>query len=204
MSDYPEIAARFARDTAGHRMTVLHEDGLYRHLRFMAPRTSEFWFELVTWPGSLTIRGDFGDAYTFSRLDDMFQFFRSDRGYGINPHYWAEKLGRDGGRRSVKEYSEELFVQLVKEHTADAIRYSDAPRGIGRAVRDDILSRFDLLHEDNAREALEEFEFKGFRFEDVWEWDFHDYRPEFLWACHAIQWGIDLYDAARKKAEVAA
>ncbi|WP_333758470.1 NUMOD4 motif-containing HNH endonuclease [Streptomyces sp. ISBFB 2968] len=27
MSDYPEIAARFARDTAAHRMTVLHEQG---------------------------------------------------------------------------------------------------------------------------------------------------------------------------------
>lgn len=29
-----DIAARFARDTAQHEMTVLHDDGLYRHLRF--------------------------------------------------------------------------------------------------------------------------------------------------------------------------
>ncbi|MHC3450853.1 hypothetical protein [Streptomyces prasinus] len=198
-TEYADVAARFARDTTGHQMTVLHEDGLYRHLRFMNPKTSEYWFELVTWPGSLTIRGDYGDPLTFSRLDDMFQFFRSDRRWGINPHYWAEKLGRDGGRRSVKEYSEELFKQLVKEHTADAIRYSDAPRGISRAVRDDILSRFDLHHEETAREALEEFEYKGFQFDDVWEWDFQDYKPEFLWACHAIRHGIDLYDAARKQ-----
>jgi hypothetical protein len=31
-----DIATRFAKDTATHRMTVLHDDGLYRHLRFEA------------------------------------------------------------------------------------------------------------------------------------------------------------------------
>lgn len=36
MTDYPEIASRFARETSAHRMTVLHDAGLYRHLRFEA------------------------------------------------------------------------------------------------------------------------------------------------------------------------
>jgi hypothetical protein len=195
MTEYPEIAARFTRDTTNHRMTVLHDDGLYRHLHFMAPRTSEYWFDLVTWPGSLAMRGDFGDDYVFTRLTDMFEFFRDGHRWGINPHYWAEKLG--GGRRSVKEYSEDLFKQLVKEDVAGAIRYDDAPRGIGRRVYEELLTNDDLYTEDAARAALNEFHFKGFTFDDTWEWDFHDYTTSFLWACHAIVWGIARYDRVR-------
>ncbi|MER7788602.1 hypothetical protein [Streptomyces sp. NPDC097640] len=203
MTEYPEIAERFARDIAGHQMTVLHDEGLYRHLRFMAPRSSEFWFELVTWPGSLTIRGDYGGPHTFSRLDDMFQFFRADRRWGINPHYWAEKLGRDGGRRSVKEYSESLLRQRVVEQFVEDARWNGGvPAGSGKALRTWVLDE-DLSDEHRARNVLEDFAHQGYEFEDVWEWDFHDYRPDFLWACHAIVWGIAQYDAARKPEAVA-
>lgn len=198
MSDYPEIAAQFRRDTASHQMTVLHDDGLYRHLRFTnrPGGYGEYWFDLITWPGSLAMRGDVGDGYIFTRTADMFEFFRADRQWGINPHYWAEKLG--GGRESVKEYSEALFRQVVKEYVADAIRFGDAPRGIGRAVCSGIFTHLDLNIEEEARAALDDFEYKGFRFKDAWEFSFRDYEPSFLWACHAIVWGIARYDATRK------
>jgi hypothetical protein len=198
MSDYPEIAARFARDTAGHEMTVLHDNGLYRHLRFSRPRpeSSMYWFDLITWPGCLTIRGDIGESYTFNRLPDMFQFFRSDRQWGINQSYWAEKL--DAGRDSVKEYNEELFRQLVCELFVDAVRYSDAPAGLGKAVREEILNSEFLADENEARGVLDSFEYKGFRFRDTWELSFHDYEWTFLWACYAIHWGIGQYDKVRK------
>jgi hypothetical protein len=190
VSDYPEIAARFAGDTARHEMTVLHDDGLYRHLRFRQPRTNEFWFDLITWPGSLTIRGDYGEAYTFSRELDMLPFFRSRRG-GINPHYWLQKV--DSGREAAKEYSEKLFRQIVCELFVDAVRFSDAPRGIGKEVRAEILDQ-DLSDEGEARKLLESFEFKGFDFGETWEFSFRDYDWSFLWACHAIVWGIARYD----------
>jgi len=157
MSDHPEIAARFARDTARHEMTVLHDDGLYRHLRFSSNSRGygEYWFDLITWPGCLTIRGDYGDAYTFTRLRDMFEFFR---GKGINPHYWSEKL--DNHRQSATEYSEAVFRQIVCELFVDAVRGGYAPRGLGKAVRADILDQ-DLQDESEARKLLEEFEFGG-------------------------------------------
>jgi hypothetical protein len=83
---------RFEQETAEHEMTVLRDDGLYRHLRFQRPGTSIYWFDLVTWPGRLVICGDCGDLM-FSRLRDMFEFFGPDssRGgfedarWGINP-----------------------------------------------------------------------------------------------------------------------
>lgn len=188
---HEEVGARFRQDTANHELTVLHEQGLYRHLRLRSPRSSEYWFDVVTWPGSLAIRGDVGEDYVFSRVEDMFTFFR---GKGINPHYWAEKLG--GGQRSVKEYSADLARQLVVEHFVDAVRFGDAPRGLGKAIRAEVLNE-DLFDDREAREAIESFSYKGFEFGDVWEWDLHDYDRGFLWCCHAIVWAISRYDAAR-------
>ena len=107
MSATEEMAERFAKDIGewvsddgtkrirAHEMTVLHDDGLYRHLRFTAMhlcndaewRTTNgfYWFDLATWPGTLTINGDCG-TYTFSRTTDMFEFFRSRYGIStVNP-----------------------------------------------------------------------------------------------------------------------
>lgn len=79
----------FMRDVATHEMTVFRDDGLYRHIRFRRPNTMRTHFDLITYPGYLCYSGDMG-TYVFSRLDDMFEFFRTDR--DINPGYWSEKL----------------------------------------------------------------------------------------------------------------
>ncbi|MFF5977147.1 hypothetical protein ACFY7C_37245 [Streptomyces sp. NPDC012769] len=189
-----EVEERFRKDTAGHELRILHDDGLYRHLLLRNLRGSEYWYELITWPGSLAIRGDVGDGYTFTRLTDMFEFFRSERG-GINPHYWAEKLG--GGRRSVKEYSEDLFRQRVVEQFVSDARWEGVPPGTGKALRTWVLDE-DLSDERQARNVLEDFAHEGYEFSDTWEWDFHDYDPAFLWCCHAIVAGIAQYDRAPK------
>ncbi len=190
MSERKEIADRFARDTVDHQMRVLHDDGLYRHLRFRNPARGAYWFDLVTWPGSLTIRGDLGNAYVFSRELDMFGFFRSDSGR-INPHYWAQKTERGPG--GCKSYSQEHAKALILDDVRE--RDEERPPGLMLALQREI---FDTSHyEDETREALERFNYEGFRFYDTWEWDLHDYDWSFLWACHAIVWGIAQYDAAK-------
>jgi hypothetical protein len=151
-----DSAAQFARDTANHEMTVLHKDGLYRHLRFRHPDRSEYWFELVTWPGALAISGDMG-GYTFRRLDDMFAFFRQSASHGINPHYWSEKL--DGGRDSAKAYDEDLFKRRVAEDLAEA--EEDCP-GVTAAWNEKvagIVPDYYTATEEEARRALEDFTF---------------------------------------------
>src|SRR3954463_11871038 len=113
MSRYPyvENANRFARDTADHQMTIVHDDGLYRHLRFRNPnRTWNYWFDLITYPGGLTFQGD-GESFTFRRLEDMFEFFRQPANATINPSYWGEKLTGRGGRDSVMHYQQELLEE---------------------------------------------------------------------------------------------
>ena len=216
MSD--AIAERFKAETAGHLMITLHDDGLYRHLRFRKhrecndgeyrPGSSFYWFDLITWPDCLTINGDCG-TFAFARNTDMFEFFRGTR---INPGYWAEKVR---GPVRLKSYSEDLFRQLVTEHFVDAVKYGAAPRGLGKAVRAEILDSDELYYEAGARQALERFAFYKnemdrwsfrkkplFKFRDTYEWDFQDYDWTFLWCCHAIQWGIAQYDASKVAASV--
>ena len=189
----PEIAERFGRDTARHEMSVLHDDGLYRHLRFRNPAESEYWFDLITWPGCLTINGDM-DTFTFARTTDMFELFRSR--YGINPQYWAEKA-RAVPRDGLTRYDESLFRLRVFEAFSDAVRGGYAPPGLAAAIRAEVLGSSETGSEDGARGVLRDFEHDGFRFSDVWEWDLCGWSYQYLWCCHAIQWGIGQYDAHR-------
>lgn len=207
---YASTARRFKTETAEHEMTILLDQGLHRHLHFAAPGTSGYWFDLITVPGALVFQGD-GESFVFRRLRDMFEFFRSNpdrKTVRINPHYWSEKL--TNGRDSVKVYSSDLLARRVKEELGYAREAGDRPRGLVKAVREEILKSWEIEHEDSARALVRDFEFYAdeddrwdsdkkpdFVFCDTSEWDLRDYDWWFLWACHAIVWGIARYDTAR-------
>jgi hypothetical protein len=148
-----DVAHSFAVDVADHRLIVLLDQGLHRHLVFQS-RTSSWRgrFELITAPGSLTITGDRG-AHTFRRLTDMFQFFRSnpDRPHTINIGYWGEKLPDAG--RSVKDYSEQVARQHIKDYLDQAIKDRDAIRAEFDEENQRLL---DEWREDLRAEGVEE------------------------------------------------
>lgn len=201
-----EIFTRFLRETADHVMTIAHDDGLYRHLKFRHTGkcySGYYWFDLITVPGALIFQGD-GDSYVFSRMPDMFEFFRSPVGQ-INPHYWGEKL-TSRRRDEAKSYDEDLFRQQVSEAVAEAMESGDLP-GLADAVRRDVFEDGEIHYEQGARQALEDFKFyldesdrydynkrPDFVFVDTYEWDLKTWDWWFLWACHAIVWGIAKYD----------
>jgi hypothetical protein len=196
MSDYPEIAARFS----GHQMTVLHEDGLYRHLRFEGTADSAFGrypFELITWPYNLVVKAGWTFHFDIDATPDMLDLFRRTALKGqINPGYWQEKVR--AGRDEIEGFDPNLFEQQVKRYVVHSIREGEAPRGIGAEVTREIFEMGDIFDESSARAALADFRYKGWDFGDLPEWDFSDFTPGFLHCCHAIRHGIDLWDASRK------
>lgn len=226
-----EAAELFANATRDHTMTVLHEDGLYRHIRFSAPQSFD-WFDLVTWPGRLTITGGHG-THAFARVTDMFDFFRHPR---INPGYWAEKLVSD--RACAETYSEEKARKLVSEalkdyeqaypnwhaayveaqakwdaaspeerHPFGAVRKPDEPKTpaeIRELVRDRDEYDGEFAYENGVRGGiLRELEHHG-AMSDTWELDLKDFDFHFLWCLHAIRWGVEQHDKAKAASKGAA
>jgi hypothetical protein len=228
------MAERFKADTANHQMTVLHDDGLYRHLRFNAPDTGCYWFDIVTWPGKLAFTGDM-DGFVFSRVEDMFGFFRNPQ-YGIKPVYWGEKVV--DGRDRLKTFDEAKFQRLITDGVKE---YEETFPGLTVALTEE-MADYATYFEAGAREFLRDFTYRTdagqraidaaeaewadvvaggrkataaqkdaawkayqlveardtFAFRDSGEWDLTDWDWSFLWACHAIVWGIARYDVARK------
>ena len=151
-----DIFERFQHETAEHSMTILHDDGLYRHIRFSnRKRGWAYWFELVTIPGALIFRGD-GETFAFSRITDMFEFFRGPIGR-INPQYWAEKLTTD--RNSVMTYDERRLAEYVAEDLAEAEKDYPGITDAWNEKTDGFMPDYYTNNEHEAREALDDFEF---------------------------------------------
>jgi hypothetical protein len=196
------VADRFNRAVRKHQMTIKQDNGLHRHLTFKEPGTNNNCFHITTWPGYLAISGDAG-SYVFARLPDMFEFFRGDH---INQQYWGEKLqavDRHGGYR---EFSEECFHEAIKydfdNWTFDCDE-DDEPAE--RAKAWEALQESDLA-EDASPESIEdaiqrasvyECPVSGNGFQDFWDRSLEDYTFRFSWCCHAIQWAVSVYDAAK-------
>lgn len=195
---YADAADRFRRDTSGHEMTVLVDDGLYRHVKFASQRGGLYRFDLITWPNNLVIRGD-GPNFMFCVYPtaDLFRLFKeSSQNGGINPGYWQEKVVAG----QVMSWSEQKFHTWLG---AEATKHEGRHPGLLAAVGDHfVYGEHSTEYEATARHALTDFEHDGFRlrFPEKWEQDFDDYDWSFLWACHAIVWGIDQYDATKKTA----
>lgn len=214
----------FLKDVAEHKMTVLRDDGVYRHIRFAKPGTGCMHFDLITYPGYLVYSGDMG-CYVFSRLNDMFQFFRTDREHmhkgrklGINLGYWSEKLQAvDGNRHKARatEFSEEKFKRVILEYLVswvrgNAYRTTKAER---RELWDEVMN--DVLGADGdsggyrMQAAAHDFYHTtssriSFQFDDLFEHDFTEYTYHFIWCCYAIAWGVMQYDNSMTEREVAA
>lgn len=191
----------FLKDVEKHEMQIIRNNDLYRHIRFSQPQSNIQQFDLITWPGYLCYTGDMG-CYVFTRVEDMFQFFRRDpryEGLPISPDYWGQKvagLDHDG----VKQYSVEKFKQMVeenlKEYMAENKLTVEQINAVNNAVEDDLLSLEDsgMYGHVKAHEAIRDFECEGLNFENAWEWDLTDYTTRFIWCCYAIVWGIKQYD----------
>jgi hypothetical protein len=179
-------------DVTNHKLTVRLDSGVYRHLVFRQPSNSwNMWFEIITWPGSLTIHGDMG-TWSFSRVNDMFTFFRSGQ-LRINASYWCEKISSESrfGGPSEKFNADTFKVNVLS--SLDGYGLSDQQKAdIVEALEEEVFGEED---ESAARRALSDFKHEDFTFSDSWEIGGKGYAYHYLWCLHAIVWGIQQYDA---------
>ena len=224
MKEYACPKEQFLRDVGEHELTVLRDVGVDRHLRFRKPGTGCYGFDLLTWPGHLLITGDCG-SFLFRRLEDMFEFFRTDRepkdDLHLNPQYWSEKLiatdcnGKRGG--AAIEFSKEKFEASIKrwfddhfefeicedaDPDEDLVGNDSVSVGARKARRDAIWAEIEsnvLSHSDSEHQAAQaayDFEHDGFNFRDFYEVDNTEYTFHFIWCAYAIAWGIKRFDEA--------
>ena len=203
--------ADFLRDVATHELTIIRNDGLYRHLRFKRPGTSCMYFDLITWPGHLCYTGDMG-TYVFSRVSDMLEFFRrdtADEELPINPGYWSEKVqAADGGRSPgcVFEYDHGKLLAVIDEYLSEWLEDLDEElqAELRTVVQDEVLDCLEDGDEHGNFRRVYEFSAtvggREYQFTDFWERSFRRFTHHFLWCCRALVWGIDQYDQAKAKA----
>jgi len=201
-----QVANKFTKDVAQHVMTVEIDNGVHRCLHFGRPGSGAYSFRVVTWPGHLYIGGDCDD-YVFARLTDMFTFFRHDHGR-VNLGYWAEKLTATAKGGRYMEFSADHFREaIVRGYRQWRESNGDDLNAIQRAnVRDDIRDRvLSYAHdgEQAAYDAASSFKVNGKHvFPDFWDKILREYTYGFTWACHAIVWAIQQYDAAKATAGI--
>ncbi len=169
-----DVFTFFVGDTRSHKMRVIMDNGLYRHLLFRNPESSSYWFQIVTWPGFLAISGDMGE-FMFSRLDDMLEFFRTEE--VIDFRYWAEKC-RAGEK-------EQFCADTLKE-SVDDIMSADEAKVVKRLL-DSVTTEFEVYAA--LGNSTQPFDFGDLRW--------RDFTRSFIWCCYAIRWAVKEYDVAK-------
>lgn len=206
---------RFLHSVRNHQLHVVRDDGVYRHLRFHKPDSSDMHFEIVTWPGYLAYVGDMG-AFTFTRLRDMLEFFRRDPAhlFRIDMRYWAEKCEAEGARGDgLREWDPDAFKrEITKQRRKLLVRYG---RDWTSEQREDFWNDLQFVIDANEQEhtaitAMQEW----FYVNPIGRGHIHistddfpsckTYTERFRWCCYALAWGISKYDERPRDTTIAA
>lgn len=198
----------FLKCVAKHELTIIRDDGVSRHLRFMNPGSRNQYFELITWPWFLCYCGDMG-CYVFERLEDMFEFFRTkDDVLRTYPGYWAEKVQAADRCDGLKKWSPARFESKAREWfdewLEDCDLDGDGQQDAREAFEDCVIGDIDC-GKDAAYTAAARLEINGQHpLQDFFEVDSDEFTLRYLWCCYALVWGIKQYDAAKAAADKAA
>ena len=201
-------------------MDVIRDDGLHRHLRFHKDNSYYWSWQIITTPGRLIITGDLG-TFVFSRIPDMFAFFRWDAERPPRPErwiwlytnsgYWAEKLLASDGREGLKEYNQELFQNSIEyyiEHYVDKPVESGENYDLEIEEYNELCKDLRVIPEacSSAYEVGDYFQsywfHDGHELHDWWEtFEFEDYSYHYYICINLIALSIIKYDLWREQNE---
>ena len=192
---------QFLDDVKRHEITIHQNNGVYRHLTFKNADDCHQSFNITTFPDHLVITGDMG-TLVFSRLYDMFNFFRSDD-LRIKPDCWDEKI-QSMSRRAKDASFLEFDIDKIKEYAQKIINNFINDNMLSKWQEEDLLKTFksEILRSEDEHElveAIRQFSFRDVDFTDFREGDYSEYRYEYIWLCYAIVWGIKKFDELNKE-----
>lgn len=180
----------FLRDVASHELTVNLDQGVFRDLTIMKPNSVDMHYHITTRPGYLMFTGDMG-SFVFTRLNDMFNFFRSTDEYRINTGYWAEKI--EAGE--YKKYSPEQARKALNQEFENWKECTDFDEECIAEEKENL----DSIDTDDYYEFIEAVRNwvpnkDGVQLDDFWEHSLDEYTFHYVWCCYAIVHAIKLYD----------
>lgn len=183
------------------QMTIVKDDGVFRHLSFRDPEHNHGWFTVTTFPGHLVVVGDYG-SYVFARVEDMFEFFRG--GADTDPGYCASKaLAEDVEEdRRCWVYDWDKLREEVSTDFYDYITYDNRPEDETQK-EDWEMELYDFLDQCEYEEGYlstdsTELDDSGFVYERT------NYNPysmsySYLWTHAAVSWAVEQYDKEKDK-----
>lgn len=187
---------QFLKEVATHEVKIIQDNGMFRYIKFGKPNSNDMHFNLTTWPGFLAYTGDMG-SYIFSRVPDMFEFFRDASGkYQVNPFYWSEKIMATDKYDSHEKFSWDKFKEnLLAACETDVQKIW---------IKDEVK----LIDQDEygAVEFIRNFDNDNdvdLDLSDFWEYDNEEYSQRYIWCCYALVWGIQQYDKLKSEQKAA-
>ncbi|UOO93348.1 hypothetical protein [Vitreoscilla stercoraria] len=194
--DIKEIEQHFPEQVAHHKMNILSDNGIVRHIDFRNPDNSNRHFAITTWPHHLAISGDMGTFVfnVYAQGGDPFRFFRAiwtPTCFG----YWAEKLKAGHW----KNYSSEKAVRAVMTYLSEFAEDGDLDfsktsfeslEELEEHLQRYADSEHDFIHEVDSIVGID----MGLC--DIFEIcnSFDEADTYYIWCCLAIKWAIDQYD----------
>lgn len=212
-----EEITRIRKRLANYTLKILHDEGLYRHLYcywaddpYGAGNCS---FHVYTAPYTITIMGDWMDAYTLYRDEDMLDFCNIT---GTEYTYWAEKLQNRAARDSIRTIDEHLFWEEATNHLKTYTGYSpDEQAAIIEQAQDAII--FDEVYAHPITQLLDtDFElpttaengdwngYETIHADDIFDYEGsfgEHYTHEWIRTCEALRWAANTYWEQQKKAK---
>ena len=211
MNDYLCTEKQFLKDIKYHSIEIVKDNGVHRHISFTNGGSQVYRFDLITWPGHLCITGDMG-TYVFRRLNDMFEFFRmgdgdfnkrSGKRLNINAGYWGEKLQSVSTQGGYREFNEDGFKERVisfyREHVESEEPSEKEKNDLWQRIKCEVIETLEC-NEQAAYDAVHDFEYKGFRFQDFFDGGATDQHTfHYIWCLYAIVYGINEYDRIKEE-----
>lgn len=148
-------------------------------------------------------------SYVFKRLDDMFNFFRSENWSSINTGYWAEKVeagevskfDSETACNSVKQYLMNFLDDLDLSDSEDQEKSKQALEAVNDLISGAQHSgELEFWEEINSWDAEDA---GGLELNDFFEAPATAKTYHYVWACYATVHAIKLYDQQIENQKVA-